>query len=68
VLETDPGVIGVKRLLTDLLVELWVTFLGDPMHRLGMKLLQYSAGLLTRSGAVADLILRLWGKLGHGLT
>jgi hypothetical protein len=32
-----------------------------------MKLLQYLTGFLTCPSAVADLILRLQGKFGHGL-
>jgi hypothetical protein len=68
VIEIHPDVIRMKEPLTDLLIEWRVTFLNDLMHRLHMKLLQYLACLVTCSGPVADFILRLQLKFGHGLT
>ena len=68
VIRTDADPIGRQSQLVSLSAELWATFLGDLMDRSGLKLAQYLTGLLTCSGAVANLIFRLRGKFGHGLT
>jgi hypothetical protein len=67
VIGINPDVIGTKEPLTNLLTEWRSALLSDVMQRLDMKVLQYLTCLLTCLAAMADLILRLQFKFGHGL-
>jgi hypothetical protein len=66
-IETDPDVIGTERYLANPLAKLQAIFLGDPIDRLGLELLQYLTDPLTCPGTMADLIFHPQGKLGHCL-